>query len=62
MRDGSLIGPRHYRLMLATVCRKHDMVLRGRGAINEITTAIASAVEQQGSATKEIARNVQEAA
>jgi methyl-accepting chemotaxis protein len=32
------------------------------GGINEITTAIASAVEQQGSATKEIARNVQEAA
>jgi methyl-accepting chemotaxis protein len=28
------------------------------GAINEIATAIASAVEQQGSATKEIARNV----
>jgi methyl-accepting chemotaxis protein len=32
------------------------------GTINEIATAIASAVEQQGSATKEIARNVQEAA
>lgn len=32
------------------------------GAINDIATAIASAVEQQGSATKEIARNVQEAA
>ena len=32
------------------------------GNINEIATAIASAVEQQGSATKEIARNVQEAA
>lgn len=32
------------------------------GGINEITTAIAAAVEQQGSATKEIARNVQEAA
>ncbi len=32
------------------------------GTINEIATAIASAVEQQGSATQEIARNVQEAA
>jgi methyl-accepting chemotaxis protein len=32
------------------------------GGINEITTAIAAAVEQQGCATKEIARNVQEAA
>ncbi len=30
--------------------------------INEISTAIASAVEEQGSATQEIARNVQEAA
>lgn len=30
--------------------------------MNEITTAIASAVEEQGSATQEIARNVQEAA
>ena len=32
------------------------------GNINEIATAIASAVEEQGAATKEIARNVQEAA
>jgi methyl-accepting chemotaxis protein len=32
------------------------------GAINEITSAISIAVEQQGSATQEIARNVQEAA
>jgi methyl-accepting chemotaxis protein len=32
------------------------------GAINEITTAIAAAVEEQGSATQEIARNVQETA
>ncbi len=31
-------------------------------SINEISTAIASAVEEQGSATQEIARNVQEAA
>ncbi len=31
-------------------------------SINEITTAIASAVEEQGAATQEIARNVQEAA
>src|SRR5579872_1440411 len=31
-------------------------------AINEITSAISIAVEQQGSATQEIARNVQEAA
>ncbi len=32
------------------------------GSINEIATVIASAVEEQGSATREIARNVQEAA
>ncbi len=32
------------------------------GAINEITSAISIAVEQQGTATQEIARNVQEAA
>ena len=32
------------------------------GNVNEIATAIASAVEQQGAATQEIARNVQEAA
>jgi methyl-accepting chemotaxis protein len=32
------------------------------GAINEITSVISTAVEQQGSATQEIARNVQEAA
>ncbi|MBI3701773.1 MAG: HAMP domain-containing protein [Afipia sp.] len=32
------------------------------GAINEVTTAIAAAVEQQGAATREIARNIQHAA
>jgi methyl-accepting chemotaxis protein len=32
------------------------------GAINEIATTIASAVEEQGAATREIARNVQQAA
>jgi methyl-accepting chemotaxis protein len=32
------------------------------GTINEITTGIASAVEEQGAATQEIARNVQQAA
>jgi methyl-accepting chemotaxis protein len=32
------------------------------GDINEVTTAIAAAVEQQGAATREIARNVQHAA
>ncbi|MGY4225078.1 methyl-accepting chemotaxis protein [Bradyrhizobium sp. USDA 4503] len=32
------------------------------GTINEIATLIAAAVEQQGSATKEIARNIQQAA
>jgi methyl-accepting chemotaxis protein len=32
------------------------------GEINRISTAIASAVEQQGAATNEIARNVQQAA
>jgi methyl-accepting chemotaxis protein len=30
--------------------------------INDVTTAIAAAVEQQGSATREIARNIQQAA
>jgi methyl-accepting chemotaxis protein len=37
-------------------------ISRTIGAINDITSAISSAVEQQGSATQEIARNVQEAA
>jgi methyl-accepting chemotaxis protein len=32
------------------------------GEINDVTTAIASAVEQQGAATREIARNIQHAA
>ena len=32
------------------------------GAINEVTTAIATAVEEQGAATREIARNIQHAA
>jgi methyl-accepting chemotaxis protein len=32
------------------------------GKINEVTTAIAAAVEQQGAATREIARNIQHAA
>jgi methyl-accepting chemotaxis protein len=32
------------------------------GEINEVSTAIASAVEQQGAATREIARNIQHAA
>jgi methyl-accepting chemotaxis protein len=32
------------------------------GQINEVTTAIAAAVEQQGAATREIARNIQHAA
>jgi len=32
------------------------------GAINEVTTSIAAAVEQQGAATREIARNIQHAA
>ncbi|WP_375411758.1 methyl-accepting chemotaxis protein [uncultured Bradyrhizobium sp.] len=32
------------------------------GEINEVTTAIAAAVEQQGAATREIARNIQHAA
>jgi len=32
------------------------------GEINDVTTAIAAAVEQQGAATREIARNVQHAA
>jgi methyl-accepting chemotaxis protein len=31
------------------------------GSINEITTAVAAAVDQQGAATQEIARNVQQA-
>src|SRR3546814_2204776 len=32
------------------------------GQVNEIAAAIAAAVEEQGAATREIARNVQEAA
>ena len=32
------------------------------GRVNEIATTIASAVEEQGAATQEIARNVQQAA
>ena len=32
------------------------------GEINDVTTAIAAAVEQQGTATREIARNIQHAA
>jgi methyl-accepting chemotaxis protein len=32
------------------------------GEINEVTTAIAAAVEEQGTATREIARNIQHAA
>ena len=32
------------------------------GEINEVTTAIAAAVEEQGAATREIARNIQHAA
>ncbi|MET0719537.1 MAG: methyl-accepting chemotaxis protein, partial [Tardiphaga sp.] len=32
------------------------------GAINDVSTAIAAAVEQQGAATREIARNIQHAA
>jgi len=32
------------------------------GEINEVTSAIASAVEQQGAATREIAQNIQHAA
>jgi methyl-accepting chemotaxis protein len=32
------------------------------GQINDVTTAIAAAVEQQGAATREIARNIQHAA
>jgi methyl-accepting chemotaxis protein len=39
-----------------------ESIGRTIGAINEIASAISVAVEQQGSATREIARNVQEAA
>jgi len=39
-----------------------ESIGRTIGAINEITSAISVAVEQQGSATQEIAKNVQEAA
>jgi methyl-accepting chemotaxis protein len=35
---------------------------RSIGEINEVTTAIAAAVEQQGAATREIVRNIQHAA
>jgi methyl-accepting chemotaxis protein len=37
-------------------------ISRTIGEINEVTTAIAAAVEQQGAATREIARNIQHAA
>jgi methyl-accepting chemotaxis protein len=48
----------------ATTQAVHAIESIGRtiGAINDITSAISIAVEQQGSATQEIARNVQEAA
>ncbi len=39
-----------------------DGISRVIGEISEISTAVASAVEQQGAATQEIARNVQQAA
>ncbi len=39
-----------------------DDIARVIGDMNEISTSIASAVEEQGAATQEIARNVQEAA
>ena len=39
-----------------------NQISRIIGEINQISTAIASAVEEQGAATREISRNVQEAA
>jgi len=39
-----------------------ETITRTIGGINEIATAIAAAVEQQGAATQEIARNIQQAA
>ncbi|MDQ7249292.1 methyl-accepting chemotaxis protein [Dongia sedimenti] len=39
-----------------------ENITRTIGRVNEISTAIASAVEEQGAATQEIARNVQQAA
>jgi len=39
-----------------------ETVERSIAEINEVTTAIAAAVEQQGAATREIARNIQHAA
>jgi methyl-accepting chemotaxis protein len=39
-----------------------ESIGRTIGAINDVTSAISTAVEQQGTATQEIARNVQEAA
>jgi methyl-accepting chemotaxis protein len=46
----------------AEAVRAIESIGRTIGAINEITSAISISVEQQGSATQEIARNVQEAA
>jgi methyl-accepting chemotaxis protein len=50
-------------MQAATTQSVHAMQTVGRtiGEISEVSTAIASAVEQQGAATKEIARNVQHA-
>ncbi|WP_353654333.1 methyl-accepting chemotaxis protein [Azospirillum sp. A1-3] len=39
-----------------------QQVVRVIGHINEVTTSIASAVEEQGAATREISRNIQQAA
>jgi methyl-accepting chemotaxis protein len=39
-----------------------EAISRTIGKLNQIATAIAAAVEEQGAATKEIARNVHEAA
>jgi methyl-accepting chemotaxis protein len=46
----------------AEAVRAIESIGRTIGAINEITSTISISVEQQGSATQEIARNVQEAA
>jgi len=57
------IGAKISEMQVATESSVHAVQHIGQtiGQINEISTGIASAVEEQGAATKEIARNVQQA-
>jgi methyl-accepting chemotaxis protein len=57
------IGTKISEMQVATESSVHAVQRIGQtiGQINDISTGIASAVEEQGAATKEIARNVQQA-